>query len=142
MVTSVLLVHLALPCSTKSIEHHFSYLFAIHISSLMKRLFKSFAHLSHWVALYSSSISMCLGMGLICQRILLNVCSTLSFKICTCWIENLSPSSRPSPRGRPCYLLLSVFMPCWGRGILCSGSASVLGRSWVSVALPFPQWQV
>lgn len=34
--------------------------------------------------------------------------------------------------------------PGWGRGILSLlfGSASVLGRSWLSAILPLPQWQV
>lgn len=76
----------------------------------------SIAHLSHWVAFYPSSISKCLGMDLICQRILLNVCSTLGFKICTCWAENLSPPSRPPPPGADPVTCYSVFSSLAGRG--------------------------
>lgn len=83
----------------------------------------SIAHLSHWVAFYPSSISKCLGMGLICQRILLNVCSTLGFKICTCWAENLSPPSRRPPRGQTLLLVTLCFQAWLGEGhsLFCFG---------------------
>lgn len=34
---------------TNSVEHLFMWLFAIHISSLVKYLFKAFAHLKNWI---------------------------------------------------------------------------------------------